>query len=144
LGSVKIFLLKVFGAKVGKGVVIKPHVRIKYPWKLSIGNHSWIGEGVWIDNLAEVHIGSHCCLSQGAFLLCGNHDYSKSTFDLMIGPIILKDGSWIGAKSIVCPNVVMESHSVLSVGSVATKNLEAFKIYSGNPATFVRERKIQS
>lgn len=129
---------------MGKRVVIKPHVRIKYPWKLTIGDYSWIGEGVWIDNLAEVNIGAHCCLSQGAFLLCGNHDYSKSTFDLMIGPIILKDGSWVGAKSIVCPNVVMESHSILSVGSVATKNLEAFKIYSGNPAIFVRERKIHS
>lgn len=144
IGSIKVALLRSFGAKVGKRVVIKPHVRIKYPWKLTIGDYSWIGEGVWIDNLAEVNIGAHCCLSQGAFLLCGNHDYSKSTFDLMIGPIILKDGSWVGAKSIVCPNVVMESHSILSVGSVATKNLEAFKIYSGNPAIFVRERKIHS
>jgi len=138
----KKFLLRVFGAHVGNGVIIKPHVSIKYPWKLKIGNHSWIGEGVWIDNLGEVVIGDHCCLSQGAMLLCGNHDYSKVTFDLMIGNITLENGVWIGAKSVVCPGVICREHSLLSVGSVATKELEARGIYQGNPASKVKERII--
>ena len=140
----KVFWLRLFGASVGKGVVIKPHVRIKYPWKLSIGDHCWIGEDAWIDNLAKVHIGNHCCLSQGAFLLCGNHDYSKSTFDLMLGEIRLEDGVWIGAKSVVCPGITCYSHAVLSVGSVATKPLEAYGIYQGNPAVRVKGRVIGS
>lgn len=144
VGSVKVVLLRLFGANIGSGVVIKPYVNIKYPWFLTIGNHVWIGEEVWIDNLAPVVIGNHCCLSQGSMLLCGNHNYSKTTFDLMIGNIILGDGVWIGAKSVVCPGVTCASHAVLSVGSVASKDLEAFGIYRGNPAVKIKERKIES
>ena len=136
-------LLKAFGAKVGVGVVIKPSVSIKYPCILSIGNHVWIGENVWIDNLTDVTIGSHVCLSQGVMLLTGNHNYTKPTFDLMVGKIILEDGVWLGALSVVCPGVTCGSHSVLSVGSVATKDLEAYGIYQGNPAMKVREREFK-
>jgi putative colanic acid biosynthesis acetyltransferase WcaF len=138
----KVSLLKAFGTEVGNGVVIKPSVNIKYPWKLKIGDNSWIGEGVWIDNLAQVVIGNNVCISQGALLLCGNHNYKKETFDLILGNIILEDGVWIGAKAIVCPGVICASHSVLSVGSVATKNTEAFGIYQGNPAQKIGERII--
>ena len=92
------------------------------------------------DNLDDVTIGSHCCISQGALLLCGNHNYKKESFDLMTGKIILEDGVWIGAKAIVCPNVTCHSNSVLSVGSVATKNLEDDSIYQGNPAVKIRSR----
>jgi putative colanic acid biosynthesis acetyltransferase WcaF len=109
-----------------------------------VGDYTWIGEDVWIDNLDEVHIGAHCCLSQGSFLLCGNHDYKKSTFDLITKPITLEDGAWVGAKSIVCPGVILKSHTVLSVGSVATQSLEAHSIYQGNPAVLVRKREISS
>jgi putative colanic acid biosynthesis acetyltransferase WcaF len=138
--GLKRFLLKLFGAKVGKAVVIKPSVNIKYPWLLTIGDYSWIGEGVWIDNLAEVSIASNVCISQGALLLCGNHNYKKSEFDLQIGKIVLEEGVWIGAKSTVCPGVTCFSHAVLSVGSVATHDLESYSIYQGNPAKKVRER----
>lgn len=138
----KVFLLRMFGAKVGQGVVIKPSVNIKAPWRLSVGDYSWIGEKVWIDNLVQVNIGKNCCLSQGAFLLTGNHDYKKSTFDLITGEITLEDGAWVGAKAVVCPGVTCRSHSVLSVGSVATHDLEAYGIYQGNPAVKIREREI--
>ena len=141
--GLKIFLLKAFGAKVGQGVIVKPFVNIKYPWFLSIGNHVWIGENVWIDNLADVTIGNNSCLSQGALLLTGNHDYTKSTFDLSIHSIILEDGVWIGAKAIVCPGVICKSHSVLMVGSVAMGNLEPYAIYNGNPAEKIKNRTIQ-
>lgn len=139
----KRFLLRLFGAKVGKGVVIKPCVNIKFPWKLSIGNHVWIGENVWIDNLDMVTIGNNCCLSQGAFMLCGNHDYKSSSFDLKVSPIVLEDGAWIGAKAIVCPGVTVGTHAVLSVGSVATKSLEPYSINSGNPAIRTNQRVIE-
>jgi putative colanic acid biosynthesis acetyltransferase WcaF len=140
----KVFLLRAFGAKVGIGVTIKPAVNIKYPWRLIIGNHVWIGEEVWIDNLEEVTIGNHTCISQGAMLLCGNHNYKKTTFDLIVGKIILEEGVWIGAKTVVCPGVICKSHSLLTVGSVATQHLEAYTIYQGNPAKALRKREISN
>lgn len=141
--AVKVILLRLFGAKIGKGVVIKPGVNIKYPWFLIVNDYVWIGENVWIDNLAKVTIESNSCISQGAMLLCGNHNYKKTSFDLLTGDINLERGVWIGAQSIVCPGVTCHSHSVLSVGSVATGNLEPYSIYQGNPAKYVRERDIQ-
>lgn len=140
--GLKIRLLRRFGAKVGKGVLIKPSVQIKFPWKLTIGDHCWLGEGVWIDNLDQVTVGSHVCLSQGVMLLCGNHNYKKSTFDLITAPIILEDGAWIGARSLVSPGVRVGSHAVLAVQSVATGDLEPYSIYKGNPATKIRDRKM--
>jgi putative colanic acid biosynthesis acetyltransferase WcaF len=142
--GLKLVLLKLFGAKIGKGVHIKPGVNIKYPWLLEISNHVWVGENVWIDNLAKVTIKDHVCISQGAMLLCGNHNYKKSTFDLIVGEIHLKEGSWVGAKAIVCPGVTLNSHAILSVGSVASKTLEAYAIYQGNPAIKIRERKFDA
>lgn len=135
-------LLRIFGARIAGGVVIKPGVNIKYPWFLEVGENSWIGEKVWIDNLALVKIGSNCCLSQGAMLLTGNHNYKMSGFDLEVKGIELENGVWIGAQALVCPGVVCYSHAVLSAGSVATKSLDTFTIYSGNPARAVRERDI--
>lgn len=140
--GIKVFLLRLFGAQIGRGVVVKPGVNIKYPWNISIGDFSWIGERVWIDSLGKVSIGSNCCLSQGAVLLSGNHNYSKSTFDLMVNPIILEDGVWIGALSMVTGGVVCGSHSVLSVMSVASTNLEPYGIYKGNPAVLIKNRRI--
>ena len=140
--GLKVFLLKMFGSKIGKKVLIKPSINIKYPWKLRIGDNSMIGENVWIDNLDEVIIGNNVCISQGAMLLSGSHDYRKSSFDLIIGKIILEDGVWICAKSIVCANVICKSHSVLTVNSIATKDLESYSIYRGSPAIKIRERVI--
>ena len=140
--GIKITLLKLFGAKIGSGVIIKPCVNIKYPWFLNVGNNCWIGENVWIDNLAMVNLGNNVCLSQGVILLIGNHNYSKSTFDLIVKPIILEDGVWIGANSVVCGGVTCHSHSVLSVSSVASKDLEAFGVYQGNPCIKIKIREI--
>ncbi len=140
--SLKRAILILFGAKIATGVVIKQRVLIKYPWFLTIGTDSWIGENVWIDNLTQVTIGHDCCLSQGAMLLTGNHNYKKNTFDLVTKSIEIENGAWIGAKAIVCPGVVVGSHAVLSVGSVATSSLNAFGIYQGNPAIFKAKREI--
>lgn len=138
--GLKVALLRGFGAQVGKNVVIKPGVNIKYPWRLQIGDHSWIGENVWIDNLDQVTIGAHCCVSQGAMLLTGNHNYRKSSFDLIVRPIVLHTGSWVGAQCTVCPGAVLESGAILAVGSVATGMLQAHTIYQGNPAVVKRLR----
>lgn len=143
LSFIKVFILRLYGAKIGTKVNIKPKVNIKYPWHLVIDNYAWIGENVWIDNLDEVVIGKHACLSQGSMLLCGNHNYKKNSFDLITGKITLEDGVWIGAGAIVCPGVTCKNHSVLTTGSIATKNLDEYGIYSGNPAVFTRKREIK-
>ncbi len=140
--SLKIWLLRIFGAKIGQKLLVKPKVNIKYPWFLEIGHNVWIGERVWIDNLVNVKIGDNVCLSQGALILTGNHNYSLQSFDLIIKKVELEDGVWIGANSTVCPGVVCSSNSVLTVGSVATKNLKPFGVYSGVPATKIHERKV--
>lgn len=140
----KIILLRMFGANIGDGLIIKPSVHIKFPWKLIIGNHVWLGENVWIDNLDEVIVGDNVCVSQGALLLTGNHDYTSINFGYRNAPITLENGVWIGAKSVVCPGVICKSHSILAVGSIATKNLEAYNIYQGNPSVFIRKRKINN
>ena len=142
VSAFKIFLLRLFGAQIGKGVVIKPRVNIKYPWHLIIGNNTWIGECVWIDNLVLVSIGNNVCVSQGAILQTGSHNYKKTTFDLMIGPIKLEDGVWVGCGAIINQGITLASHSLLTSGSVATKSLEAYHIYQGNPAVKVRPRNI--
>lgn len=143
VSSLKVRLLKIFGAKIGSGVNIKPSVNIKYPWKLEIGDYSWIGEKVWIDNLGEVIIGKHCCISQGAMLLCGNHNFKKSGFDLMVKSITLENGAWVGAHAVVTPGVTCKTHSVLAVNSVATRDMDPYSIYQGNPAVKVKDRIIE-
>lgn len=141
VSTILVFILKLFGAKIGNDVRIKPYIHIKFPWKLTLGDHSWLAE-CFIENLDEVIIGNNCCVSQGAMLMTGNHNYKIPSFDLMTKPIILEDGVWIGARAIVSPGVTCKSHSVLSMGSVATKDLEEYTIYSGIPAVKVRERSI--
>ncbi|MGB2705790.1 MAG: WcaF family extracellular polysaccharide biosynthesis acetyltransferase [Candidatus Omnitrophota bacterium] len=142
-GKLKLFLLGLFGASIGKNVTIKPSVNIKYPWLLEIGDNVWIGEGVWIDSLGKVKIGNDVCISQGAYISTGNHNYKRSTFDLIIKEITIEDGVWIGARAIVCPGVKCGSHSVLTAGSVATGDLKPYKIYQGNPAVYKRDRNIE-
>src|SRR5690606_10865574 len=81
--AVLVAILKLFGAKIGKDVRVKPFIHIKYPWKLTLGDHSWLAE-CYIENLAPVIIGKNACVSQNAMLLTGNHNYKKTTFDLMV------------------------------------------------------------
>ena len=116
-------LLRLFGAKIGRGVVIKPRVRIKFPWRLEIGNHVWIGEETWIDNLDQVTIGSHVCISQGSYFCTGSHDHKQQSFDLLTYPIQVDDGAWIAAKSILVGNIHVGSNALVAAGSVVTKNV---------------------
>lgn len=142
--NLKLILLSLFKAKLGRNIIIKPKVNIKYPWFLKLGDNIWIGENVWIDNLVNVDIKNNVCISQGAFLLTGNHNYKKETFDLIIKPVKIEDGSWIGAKAVVCPGVTMRTHSVLTAGSILTKDSEPYTIYQGNPALAVKKREINN
>ena len=139
--NILVWMLRLFGAKIGKEVRIKPYIHIYYPWKLIVGDYSWLA-ACYIENLDFITIGANVCVSQQAMLLTGNHNYKSPDFDLITKPILLEDGVWIGAKAIVCPGITAHSHAVLTVGSTATKNLESYGIYQGNPAVKVKDRQI--
>lgn len=142
--GMKIALLRAFGAKIGKSLVIKNNVTIKSPWNLIVGDDCWLGEDCWIDNLDKVVIGSNVCISQGAMMLTGNHDYTVCSMPYRNAPIHIEDGAWIGAKATVCPGITVHKNAILTVGSVATKDMETDGIYQGNPAKKIRERKIKT
>ena len=116
--SIKVFILRLFGAKIGNNVIIKPYVKVKYPWNLKIGDNSWIGEEVWIDNLEEVLIDENCCISQGVYLCTGSHNFESEKFDLIREKILIKRSSWIGAKAVICPGVTIEECSFIKAGEI--------------------------
>ncbi|HKG06626.1 MAG TPA: WcaF family extracellular polysaccharide biosynthesis acetyltransferase [Pedobacter sp.] len=130
--TILVIILRLFGARIGKNVRIKPHIHIKYPWKLYIGNNSWLAD-CYIENLDHIIIGSHVCISQQAMLLTGNHNYRLPSFDLVTNPIVIEDGAWICAKTIVGPGVRVGTHALLTLGSVATKSMLPHQIYQGIP-----------
>jgi putative colanic acid biosynthesis acetyltransferase WcaF len=140
--ALRVRMLRIFGAQIGSGVVIKPGVRIKYPWHLRVGNDVWLGESCWIDNLTTVRIGNDVCISQGAYLCTGNHNWSDPAFGLAVEPILLGNGSWVGAKAFLSPGVVLGEGAVAAGGSVVTRSVPDYEIHAGNPAAFVRKRQI--
>lgn len=134
-------ILRSFGARLGEGVIVKPQVKITFPWNLTIGDHCWLGEESWILNLAPVSIGSHVCISQRAFLCTGNHDWSSPRFDLVAKPITIGDRVWICANAFVGPGVTIGDGAVVTAGSVVTGDLPADMICTGNPCQPVAKRK---
>lgn len=142
LSALKCSVLRFFGARVGKGVTIKPQVKITLPWRLTVGDNVWLGEECWLLNFARIDLGDNVCISQRAFLCTGSHDYRLPSFDLIVKPITVEEGAWIGASSWVGPGVEVGTNAVLSAGSVCTRNLTAHGIYAGNPAVLLMERVI--
>ncbi len=142
--GLRVRLLRAFGARIGSGVVLKQEVNVKYPWHLVVGDHCWIGEGAWIDCLTTVRLGSNVCVSQGAYLCTGNHDWKDPHFGLVVSPIQVNDGAWVGARSILTPGVVLGEGAIAAAGSVVTRDIPAFEIHAGNPAVFARRREVRS
>ncbi len=136
----RVLLLRAFGARIGKGVVVKPRARIKFPWKLRAGDHVWFGENCWIDNIFEVSIGNNVCISQDVYICTGNHDWNSPSFTLKAGEIKISDGAWLAARSVVSPGTTVNKGAVLGIGSVALSDLEANGIYVGNPARKIKVR----
>lgn len=110
-------VLRCFGAEIGQGVIIKHNVRIHWPWKLRVGNHTWLGEDVWILNLEHVAIGDNVCLSQKAFVCTGSHDRRSPTFEFDNAPIVIEDGVWCAAGSSVYRGVVVGPDAVIAAGT---------------------------
>lgn len=137
--ALRVFFLRLFGAKIGAGVVIRANVNITFPWRLSVGDHVWIGEEVTILSLAPVSIESNVCISQRAYLCTGSHDFRSSTFDLQTKPVTLRSGCWVAALAFIGPGVEIGAGSVVSAGSVVLENVPERSLVKGNPAAIVRE-----
>jgi putative colanic acid biosynthesis acetyltransferase WcaF len=137
---IKVLVLRFYGAKIGKGLVIKPRVNIHFPWKLELGDHVWIGEESFILNLEKISIGSNSCISQRVFLCTGNHNFRDQNFGYLNSPIIIGSGVWIGAGSIICPGVSIGDEAVAFAGSVVTSDIAENNMVAGNPARTRGER----
>jgi putative colanic acid biosynthesis acetyltransferase WcaF len=136
----KCALLRLFGAEVGRNVYIKPRVNIHFPWKVRIGDHTWIGEEVFLLNFEPIVIGAHCCISQRAFICTGNHDFRKPQMPYRNRPIAIQDGAWVGAQVFVAPGITIGSDAVVSAGSIVTGNVPSGMICCGNPCRPTKPR----
>jgi putative colanic acid biosynthesis acetyltransferase WcaF len=137
--ELRVELLRLFGAKIGKGVVIRANVNISFPWRLTIGDHVWIGEDVGILSLESVTLGSNVCISQRAYLCTGSHDFRRDDFKLKVAPIKIRSGSWVAAAAFIGPGVEVGSGSVVAAGSVVFQNVPANSLVCGNPAEVARQ-----
>jgi putative colanic acid biosynthesis acetyltransferase WcaF len=133
-------ILRLFGASIGRGVVIKPRVNIHFPWKLAVGDFAWIGEEVFILNFEPVAIGTHCCISQRVFLCAGSHNYRMPQMPYRNEPIRIEAGAWVGASAFVAPGVTIGAEAVVAAGSVVTRNQPERMVCSGNPCIPIKPR----
>ena len=130
----RVALLRAFGAPVGQGVVIRGKVNITFPWRLTVGDHVWVGEEVLILSLAPVVLESDICISQRAFICTGSHRFHAPGFDLVTKPITIRKGSWIAAQAFVAPGVEIGPDSMVAAGSVVLEDVPPRTVVRGNPA----------
>jgi putative colanic acid biosynthesis acetyltransferase WcaF len=137
--TLRVWVLRQFGARIGANVIMRPRVRVKFPWNLQIGDNCWIGEGVWIHNQDLVTIEDNAVISQEAFITTGSHDVYRS-MDLVIKPVVIRRGAWVTTRCIVLQGAEIGQNTVVTPGSVVRGPLLPDRIYGGNPAAFIRER----
>lgn len=134
------FLLRLFGAKIGKNVIIRPSVTVTYPWKVSIGDDSWIGDDVVLYSLGEIEIGANAVVSQKSYLCAGSHDYTDETFPIWSKKIIIESECWLATDVYVAPGVTIGRGTVVGARSSVFKDLPAGKVCMGTPAKVVKDR----
>ena len=135
-------ILRLFGAKIGKGVKIKSSTKIHYPWKLKIGDYSWVGYNCDIYNLCELEIGSHVSIAHNVTICGSSHDIHKKSFDIIkLGKIEIQDEVWIANNVFIGPEVIIKKGAVIGANSSTFKNLDEGTIYVGNPAKPIKKRQ---
>ena len=134
------FLLRLFGAKIGKNVIIRSTVRTTYPWKVSIGDYSWIGDDVVLYSLGEIEIGKNVVVSQKSYLCTGSHDYLKEAFPIFAKKINIEDECWLATDVFVAPGIIIKKGTVVGARSSVYNDLPANKMCIGNPAKVINNR----
>ena len=138
------FLLRLFGAHIGKGVIIRPSVTVTYPWKVSIGDHSWIGDDVVLYSLGEIEIGSNVVISQKSYICAASHDYQKQDFPIWGKKITIEDECWLATDVYVAPGITIGRGTVVGARSSVFKDLPAGKVCVGSPAQVIKDRIVES
>ena len=133
-------LLRAFGAKVGEGAIIRPTVRVTYPWKVSIGEHAWVGDDVTLYSLGDIEIGAHSVVSQKSYLCAGDHDYQAVDFTIRGRSIRIGSQVWIASDVFVAPGVTIADGVVVGARSTVLRSLDGGHVYAGNPARAVKRR----
>ena len=133
-------LLRLFGAKIGRKVLLRPTVRVTYPWKTEIGDFSWIGDHVELYSLDRISIGSHSVISQRSYLCTGSHDMNDIAFSYITAPIVVDDQVWIASDVFVAPGVKVGRGAVVGARSTVLKNIPPEVVASGEPARVIRSR----
>jgi putative colanic acid biosynthesis acetyltransferase WcaF len=134
-------VLRCFGAKLGRNCHIYPRSEIWAPWNLRCDDGAAVADGAVIYNAAEVHLGVHAIVSQQAFLCTATHDIDDPDFPMTTAPIVVSRYAWVCARASVMPGVTVAEGAVLGLAAVASKDLDAWQVYAGNPARRVRERQ---
>jgi putative colanic acid biosynthesis acetyltransferase WcaF len=134
------FLLRLFGARIGRHVLLRPSVQVTYPWKLEIGDYSWIGDDVVLYTLGNVHIGAHAVLSQKSYICTGSHNPQRIGFDIFALPVWIGDQCWIASDVFVAPGVSIGDGAVIGARSTVFDDMPAGMVCRGNPAVPVRPR----
>ena len=134
------FLLRCFGAKIGKGVIIRPTVKVTYPWKLTVGDFSWVGDNAELYTLGEIEIGSNVVISQKSYLCAATHDYTKDTFDMIDKKITIEDEVWLAADVYIAPGITVKKGALVGARSSVFNDLPAGMICVGSPAIPVKLR----
>ncbi len=134
------FLLRLFGAKIGKSVIVRPTVRTTYPWKLTVGDYSWIGDYVELYTLGEITVGKHAVVSQKSYLCTGSHNFQAEAFDIYAKPIVVEDEAWIAADVYVAPGVTIGKGTVVGARSSVYNDMPEGMVCIGSPAKPVRKR----
>lgn len=135
------FLLRLFGADIGVGVLIRPSARVTYPWKVKIGEHSWIGDEVCLYSLGEISIGAHSVISQRSYICAAAHRSDSPSFTIYSDPVTIGDGCWVATDVFVGPGVSIGDSAVVGARSSVWSDLPAGQICRGNPARVVRARE---
>ena len=136
-------LLRMFGARVGRKCMIRRTSRVYYPWKLSVGELTSLGDRVEIYNLGPVSIGARVTISQEAYICAGTHDYTKRSMPLLTPPVVIEDDVWICARAFVGPGITVGCGAVVAAGAVVVKDVPTWAMVGGNPAKFIREREYE-
>lgn len=140
--GIKRRLLRLFGAQVGAGVVIRPGVYVHFPWKLKIGNHCWVGDGCQLLNIAPITFEDHVALAHEVYLAAGGHDVRSATMAAKHAPIHVKTGSWIASRVFVGPGVTVHERTVVGAAAVVMRDVGPDVIVAGNPARVIGARVI--
>ena len=139
----RVWLLCLFGAKIGQGVIIRPTARFTYPWKVAIGDRSWIGDDVVLYSIDLIEIGSNCVVSQKSYLCTASHDLHDPNFGLVTAPIRIGNGVWIATDCFVAQGVAIGANSVIGARSSVFRNIPAGQVAWGSPCKPHYPRKIK-